>query len=392
MSRAPLEGVVSTDVCILGAGMTGCAAALEVARRGGRAVVLEARTVGAGASGANLGHIATGLGTHYEAAVAALGATGALEVWETHRENHARLRELLAELKAPCGYDARGGFALAVDREEAHVLAEDEDRLHADGFAGEFLDHYMLESRFDVRGFTGGYWSMDDAVVDSPAFVEALAASVEAQGVRLFENSAVHTLEPAPRGIVAETAGGRVEAEVAIVALDAYAPALVPFLAERIRPLRAQCLALSTGAPPRIPSPAYAQRGRVYWRASADRLSIGGFDDLALAEESTATLGTTPLIQGAIERFAREHFPGAAGPVMARWSGILGISLDGFPFVGRIPGGSIISAAGFTGLGFGYALLAARWAAEAACTGHDPTPPRYRATRPFTPGPWPPWV
>ena len=167
MSRAPLEGVVSTDVCILGAGMTGCAAALEVARRGRRAVVLESRTVGAGASGATLGHVATGLGTHYEAAVAALGATGALEVWETHRENHARLRELLAELKAPCGYDARGGFALAVDRDEAHALAEDEDRLHADGFAGEFLDHYMLESRFDVRGFVGAYWSMDDGAIDS---------------------------------------------------------------------------------------------------------------------------------------------------------------------------------------------------------------------------------
>ena len=62
----------------------------------------------------------------------------------------------------------------------------------------------------------------------------------------------------------------------------------------------------------------------------------------------------------------------------------MGISLDGFPFIGPIPGQPLISAAGFTGLGFGDALLAARWAVEAAVSGHDPTPARYRTARPFT--------
>jgi gamma-glutamylputrescine oxidase len=388
--RSPLAGTHDADVCVVGGGMTGCAAALELARRKLRVAVVEARTVGAGASGANLGHVAVGLGSHYAPAIAQLGAEGALEVWETHRENHARLKELLAELKVPCGYEARGGFALALDRKEAVGLAESEDLLRADAFSGEFFDHYMLEARFDVRGFAGAYWSADDGEIDSAPFVAALAEAAEAAGARIFEGSPVRAMSRGPRGVTVETAAGSVEAGVAIVALDAYAPSLVPFLAERIRPLRGQCLSIATEIPLNIPSPAYAGHGRVYWRAAGDRLSIGGFDDLALAEESTAEPGTTPVIQKAIEAFAREHFLAAVANVTARWSGIMGISLDGFPFVGPIPGEPLVAAAGFTGLGFSYALLAARWAAEFATTGNDPTPARYRAARPFTPGPWPP--
>jgi glycine/D-amino acid oxidase-like deaminating enzyme len=67
--------------------------------------------------------------------------------------------------------------------------------------------------------------------------------------------------------------------------------------------------------------------------------------------------------------------PGAPG------SATLGASPDGFPWIGLLPGLPAAAAAGYGSLGHGYALLAARWAAEAICTGHDPTPPRYRADR-----------
>ena len=55
-----LNGAVSADVCVVGAGYTGLSAALHLAGRGYSVVVLDAQRVGWGASGRNGGQIGTG--------------------------------------------------------------------------------------------------------------------------------------------------------------------------------------------------------------------------------------------------------------------------------------------------------------------------------------------
>ena len=55
-----LEGEESADICVIGAGYTGLSSALHLAEMGYKVVVLEAETVGFGASGRNGGHVGTG--------------------------------------------------------------------------------------------------------------------------------------------------------------------------------------------------------------------------------------------------------------------------------------------------------------------------------------------
>src|SRR5690606_25820279 len=58
--RPRLEGEVTADVCIIGAGFTGISAGLALAERGFSVVVLEAERIGFGASGRNGGQIVNG--------------------------------------------------------------------------------------------------------------------------------------------------------------------------------------------------------------------------------------------------------------------------------------------------------------------------------------------
>jgi glycine/D-amino acid oxidase-like deaminating enzyme len=369
--RAPLRGPARADVVVLGAGLTGCLAAWELARRGRRPLVLEAAVVGSGASARDLGHVPTGPRLLYVEAMRRWGRDSAREAWQVQRENHDRLRELLAALGDDCGYQARGGFLVAEDRAEAEALEESEDALREDGFSGEFLDHYMLESRFGVRGFSGAYWCAEDAELDPQHLVAALAAAAEREGAVIRERSAVVALEPTASGTAVATEGGRVEASAAFVALEAATPGLVPFLKGRVTPLPAQWLDAQKDEAAALPSPARTCGGEVAWRAGAAAVRLVRYGGLVTGRPADERL----------EDFAARHFSVPSVQPGARGTAIAGKSGDGFPFVGPVPGLNGVVACGYGTFGLGWAVLAARWAVEALLSGRDTTPARFKASR-----------
>ena len=57
IERPVLQGALSCDVCVIGAGYTGLSSAIALAEMGYRVIVLEAARVGYGASGRNGGQI-----------------------------------------------------------------------------------------------------------------------------------------------------------------------------------------------------------------------------------------------------------------------------------------------------------------------------------------------
>src|SRR5258707_10299312 len=60
-ARPPLAGEASVDACVIGGGYTGLSAALHLAERGYKTLLLESHSVGWGASGRNGGQLNTGL-------------------------------------------------------------------------------------------------------------------------------------------------------------------------------------------------------------------------------------------------------------------------------------------------------------------------------------------
>ena len=351
---------------VLGAGLAGLTTTLALLRPGQRIAVLETASVAAGASGADLGHVGTGLGMPYTRAVAHHGAEGARTIWEWHRESHERLHAQLGDLKDECGYRRRGGFVLARDRSEGLELAESEDALRDEGFQGEFLDHYMLEARFDVRGFTGAYWAADDGEVEPVALLRALAGAAVARGAALFEASGVEEVEVDARGVHARTAGGEVSAAAAVVALGAQAPVLFPTLAPLLRAVPARRLVCTYPAGPVLPSPVRTVGGGLGWRLGQD-FRIAAFAEPASTFESLA---------GVLET----HFAAPPHP-QGRWAGTLCTAPDGLPLVGPLPGTPLVAVLGLGALGHSWAALAARWAADSLTQGTDAAPALLRASR-----------
>ncbi|HEX9187117.1 MAG TPA: FAD-dependent oxidoreductase, partial [Vicinamibacteria bacterium] len=314
-----------------------------------------------------LGLVLLGPGRPYARVARAIGREEARLVWAAGCENHLRLRALLEESRRDCGYAPRGSFLLALARAEASELAESEDLLRDDGFPGEFLDHYMLETRFDLSGFPGAYWAAEDAEVDASSLLAVLGEWARASGVG-FSVGRVLSVEAEGSGVTVETDEGRVAAGAAVVATDGAAAELVPELRTALGPaararLRARPL---EGAV--LPTAVRTADGRFAWHSQAGE---GGV--------LLCRIGAEDEPAGALEAFATRIPVDTAGA--RRWEEAGEVSADGLPLVGRLPGRPLAVACGFGALAPGLAFAAARWTADAVLSGADPTPDPLRATR-----------
>lgn len=203
-------------VAVVGAGIVGLLTALELLERGIEPIVLEAATVGAGASG--------GLGRR------GVRANGR-HPWELPLM--ARAYELWPRLPdrigASTGYVRTGQLQLSERVDDLAVFAAQADRQRRAGVPSEVLDGSgvrKLEPHV-ANTVVGGVWCPLDGTIDQSATCHAIASALRARGITIAEHATVRklTIERGGVQIVADGVGA-VRAVRAIVAANAAAGAL----------------------------------------------------------------------------------------------------------------------------------------------------------------------
>jgi gamma-glutamylputrescine oxidase len=334
------------DVAIVGAGVTGCSCALTLAEAGLRVRVHEAREVASGASGRNGGFALRGAATPYDVARAKLGRERAESLWRLTERALDRLAALAGD-----AFRRTASLRLATSSAEVDALAAECAALRQDGFAAELqttLDP-PLAGRFDAA-----LVHPPDGAIRPARWVRRLAALAAEAGAEIREHEAVGDL-------------GELEAEHIVLATDGYTRGLLPDLDEAVRPTRGQVIATAPLPEVRYPRPHYTYDGFRYWHQTEEgRFVLGGFRNLAPAEESTRDEATTPTIQVALEAFATELL-GETPTITHRWAGIFGSTADQLPLVGRVVPrhDSVWVSCGYSGHGNVMGLACGELVAEA---------------------------
>jgi len=336
--RAPARHEGRVDVAIVGAGVTGCSAALRLAGAGMRVRVHDRRRIAEGASGRNGGFALSGGAPRYDVARETYGAEQALALWRWTEQALDRIEELAGDsLTRP------GSYRLAVDEEEREQIRSEYDALHEDGIAAEWLDEFPR--------FHGAISHPGDGSIQPARFVRRLAARAAAAGAEFREHDEVSDVDA-------------LDADTVLVATDGYGRALLPELADAIWPTRGQVVVSEPLDLVLYDRPHYARQGFDYWQQLPDRrLLLGGFRDVSILDELTDVEETTPTIQASLERFLAE-LSGGRARISHRWAGIFALTQDMIPLVGPVPGrDGVWIAAGYSGhgnvMGFGCGELVA---------------------------------
>jgi gamma-glutamylputrescine oxidase len=332
------------DVAIVGAGVTGCAAALRLAESGLRVRVHDQRGVAEGASGRNGGFALRGGASRYDVARETYGAEQASGMWHWTEAALDTIEGLAGDaLRRP------GSLRLAADDEERDEIRLEYEALRDDGIEAEWVDD--LPGHLAGR-FKGGIVHPGDGALQPARWVRRLAALAAEAGAEIRERDRVDDVSA-------------LDADQVVVATDGYGHGLIPELSETIWPTRGQVIVSEPLDRMLYDRPHYARQGFDYWQQLPDgRMLLGGFRDVSILDELTDVEILTEPIQTSLESYLGVLI-GEPPRVSHRWAGIFGLTQDMLPLVGRVPGReNVWVAAGYSGhgnvLGFACGELVAQ--------------------------------
>jgi len=359
------EQAATYDVVVVGGGIVGCSTAYWLSRIDDtlRLAIVDAGSLGSGASGRNAGFILQGTDTDYLADVARYGARTARRLWAFTQAN----RDLIAsELShSAMAWESQGSLTVAGDGEEDERLQRSVPRMRSAGAPVAYLSPHETCERLNATGFFGSLYVTSGGVVNPLRLVQHVA---DRSGADVYPRHRVESVSPESDGMICvETPARPIRTRQTVLAMGASLPELLPGARKVVRPVRGQMLMTEPAEERALPLPAYSHAGGFYIRQLPDRrVLVGGGRHAHREMEETGVDATTPAVQATIERYLHRHFPWTQGlEVERRWSGTMGFSPDGRPVVGHVPDldGSVY-ATGFTGHGMGYGFRMGRLLAE----------------------------
>src|SRR6185437_11892804 len=182
-----LRGDAKADVCIIGAGYTGLSAALHLATAGANVIVIEAESIGFGASGRNGGQIHPGHRKSQAELEHWLGVGHARDLWKLSEE----ARNLVFEL-ASQDCELKRGLVIAVHNERAaRELTQDTEYLssHYGYTESRMLDRMQVQAAVGTDLYPAARMDGGGGHVHPLKYARKLAARAVAAGATIYVRS-----------------------------------------------------------------------------------------------------------------------------------------------------------------------------------------------------------
>lgn len=359
------------DVAILGGGYTGLSAARAFAQRGLRAAVLEAETIGWGASSRNGGMVLTGLKIGMKKVAKRYGLETAKRLFRCSLDSIDTVEQIIREESIDCGFHRSGHLFVASKPVHYDAFKQDAE------FMASTFDHAVrlvpqdrLQDEIGSSAYYGAIVDEASAGLNPAQYVAGLARAAEKAGATLHTHARVTAIARDAGRFRVETERGTVSAESVLVGTAGYTGDVVKKLQRKIIPVGSFIIATE-----RLPDPLARElipKQRMifdsmhylnYFRLWENRMIFGG--RAAFFPENKNTIRRSAEI---LRREMVEVYPQLSNAkVEYVWGGTLDFAFDMMMHVGEIDG--IYYSLGYAGHGVALATHLGKTVAEAMMNG-----------------------
>ena len=373
-ATATLHGPSFTDVLVIGGGYTGLSTALHLAEKGVKTAVLEARTIGFGASGRNGGQVNPGFKLDPDDAQAKLGSKYAERSLAFSGSAPDIVFDLIAKHKIDCDAVRPGWLQPAHNEAAVRMLARRVKAWSKRGIDMRMFDRDETARLLGTGVYHGCAFDPRGGSVQPLSYARGLARAAISTGATVYENAPVSSLERRDGRWVARVRDHEIRAERVVIATNGYTDNIVPSLRQTVIAANSFQIAtfpldktLAANVLPEGHTASDSRRIVLYFRKDRfNRIVIGGrgqFRDPQTAAEFSH-------LRRALDRM----FPQLRGlPMQFQWAGRVALTKDGLPHIHEPYPGMLVGL-GYNGRGIAMATAMGRVFADYLTTAENTLP------------------
>ena len=333
----------STRVVIVGAGYAGLSAALELAKHGIDAVVLEAAVLGFGASTRNGGAVSGGvnIGKGYTGRAHAVDPDRARHLLADAAEAFDLIDRLIGEEQIDCHWAKPGRFVGAWTKQHFEAQSRRLALLNEAARSGaRMVPREAQRSEIASDYYHGGMVVERSGKLHPALYYKGLLEACRRRGVAVCAKAAAAGIGRAGNGWRVRTGRGEVSAGDIIIATNGYTGELTPALKRRVVPIASHIIAteelpsdLAGALIPKGRTLSDTRRVLCYYRLSPDgrRMVFGGRARFTQVEARVSA----PILY----RYMTQRFPQLLGvKITHAWTGNTAFTLDALPHMGQSEG------------------------------------------------------
>src|SRR5437660_261201 len=371
----------SVDVAVIGAGYTGLSAARTLAKSNARVAVLEAETIGWGASSRNGGMVLTGLKLGVNKLISMYGRERTQRMYAASLASIDCVEQIVGEEAIECSFSRCGHLEVAC--KQKHF---DDYGHQAEVIAREFNHHLRIVPKDELRTeigsdiYVGGMVDEISAGLNPAQYVAGLARAATNAGAAIFERARVEKLESAfhrgTKGWKVSTARGVLWARDVFVGTSGYTGSVTPGLKKKIIPIGSYIIATEI-LPPALASELSPHNRMIYdsknflyyYRLTPDsRMLFGGRAAFFPETQNSVRRSAEILRRGMLTVYPqlRDTKIGYA------WGGTLDFAFDIMPHAGQLEG--MYYSLGYAGHGVAMATYLGMKIGDLICGGTNENP------------------